>query len=211
MLNLRYILLAAFTLFLGVSSSAPAMSQSIIKEWTSVKAPPPPEVKSVELDASTTALIMADFVKQACNEKRRPRCLASVPTAAQFLALAKTKGVFVIYTGVKGGALQDTLSEVFPKDNEPFVESGVDKFFQTNLEQLLKDKGIKTVIVAGTGSNGAVLYTASSAAMRGLKVVIPLDLVSDVDLYTEQYIAYHFTKVPVLAGSIVLTRSDLIK
>jgi nicotinamidase-related amidase len=101
--------------------------------------------------------------------------------------------------------------EVFPKDNEPFVESGVDKFFQTNLEQLLKDKGIKTVIVAGTGSNGAVLYTASSAAMRGLKVVIPLDLVSDVDLYTEQYIAYHFTKVPVLAGSIVLTRSDLIK
>ena len=32
---------------------------------------------------------------------------------------------------------------------------------------MLKDKGIKTVIVVGTAANGAVLYTGSGAALRG--------------------------------------------
>lgn len=43
------------------------------------------------------------------------------------------------------------------------MSSGVDKFRNTDLEKVLKDKGIKTVIVAGTASHGGVLYTASTA------------------------------------------------
>ncbi len=37
-----------------------------------------------------------------------------------------------------------------------------DKFLHTDLEKILKDKGIKTVIAVGTSANGAVLYTGSA-------------------------------------------------
>ena len=35
----------------------------------------------------------------------------------------------------------------------------------------------------GTSSNGAVLYTASGAALRGMNVIIPVDGISAVDPY----------------------------
>jgi len=41
------------------------------------------------------------------------------------------------------------------------------------LEKILNDKGIKTVVVAGTAAQGAVLNTASQAAFRG--VIVPVD------------------------------------
>jgi len=43
------------------------------------------------------------------------------------------------------------------------------------LEKILNDKGIKTVVVAGTAAQGAVLNTASQAALRGLRVIVPVD------------------------------------
>jgi len=142
----------AFAAVLG--HAAPASAQTIIDEWKSVQAPAVPELKSVTIDSKTTALLMNDFVKQACNQQRRPRCLATLPKAKALLAEARAKGIFVVYSIVKGGAAGDTLPEVARTGNEPVVESGVDKFFRTDLEQILKDKGIQTLIVAGTGANG---------------------------------------------------------
>ena len=46
---------------------------------------------------------------------------------------------------------------------------------RTDLEKILNDKGIKTVVVVGTAAQGAVLNTASQAAFRGLRVIVPLD------------------------------------
>ncbi len=52
------------------------------------------------------------------------------------------------------------------------VKSLADKFFKTDLEKILNDKGIKTVVVVGTAAQGAVLYTASQAAFRGMQVIV---------------------------------------
>lgn len=202
-------LVAASAAVLGYA--APASAQTIIDEWKSVQAPAVPELKSVTIDPKTTALLMNDFVKQACNQQRRPRCVASLPKAKALLDEARAKGMFVVYSIVKGGAPGDTLPEVARIGNEPVVESGVDKFFRTDLEQILKDKGIQTLIVAGTGANGAVLYTASGAVLRGMKVIAPLDTISDVNTYMEQYVAYHFLNAPLIAGNVTLTRLDMMK
>lgn len=191
--------------------AAPSSAQTIIDEWQSVKAPAVPELKSVTVDPKTTALLMNDFVKQACNQQRRPRCVATLPKARALLAEARAKGVFVVYSVVKGGTVGDTLPEVAPTGNEPVVESGVDKFLGTDLEKILKDKGIQTVVVAGTGANGAVLYTASGAVLRGMKVIAPVDVISDVNTYMEQYVAYHFLNAPLIAGNVTLTTIDMIK
>lgn len=42
----------------------------------------------------------------------------------------------------------------------------------TGLEKMLKDKGITAVVAVGTAAHGAVLYTASEAALRGFNVIV---------------------------------------
>ena len=210
MVRLRHLLpLAALAAVLVYAAPAPA--QTIVDEWQNVKVPPAPELKAVTVDPKTTALLMTDFVKQGCNQQRRPRCLATLSKAKKLLAEARAQGMLVVYSVVKGGTIGDTLPEVAPTGNEPVVESGVDKFYKTNLEQILKDKDIKTVIVIGTGANGAVMYTASGAVIRGMKVIVPLDVVSDVNTYMEQYVAYNFMNAPNIAGNVTLTSVDMMK
>jgi nicotinamidase-related amidase len=201
--------LAALVAVLAYATPAPA--QTIIDEWQNVKAPPAPELKAVTVDPRTTALLMLDFVPSSCNQQRRPRCIASLPKTKKLLAEARAKDMLVVYSLAPVGTISETLAEVAPTGKEPFVQSGVDKFYKTNLEQILKDKDIKTVIVAGTGANGAVLYTASGAVLRGMKVLVPVDVVSDVNLYMEQYVAYHFMNAPLVAGNVTLTAVDLMK
>lgn len=210
MFRLRHLLPLA-TLAAGLVHATLAPAQTIVDEWQSVKAPPAPELRPVTVDSKTTALLMTHFVKQTCNQQRRPRCLATLPKAKSFLAEARAKGVFVVYSFVKGGTIGDTLPEVAPTGNEPVVESGVDPFYKTKLEQILKDKGIQTVIVAGTGSNGAVIYATSGAVLSGMKVIAPLDVISDANTYMEQYVAYHFISAPTIAGNVTLTSVDMIK
>ena len=191
--------------------SSLSFAETIIDEWAAVKAPPPPALKGVTIEPKTTALLLLDFNKQTCNSERRPRCVASIPKVANFLKDARTKGVYVVFSLSAGALVQDIAKELAPLDGEPVVASGPDKFFGTDLEKILREKGIKTVITTGTASHGAVLYTASGAALRGLRVIVPLDTVSADDTYPEQYVAWHLINVPRVSSQVTLTRTDLIK
>jgi nicotinamidase-related amidase len=75
---------------------------------------------------------------------------------------------------------------------------------------MLKDKGIKTVIVVGTAAHGAVLYTASAAAMRGFSVVVPVEGMSAENTYAEQATAWLLVSAPTVAGKVALTKMDMI-
>ena len=201
--------IAAFALVLG--SPVPVPAETITNEWSSIKVPPAPELKAVTVDPKTTALLMLDFVKPSCNEQRRPRCIATLPKAKALLAAARAKDMLVVYSFTSTSAMADTLSEVAPTDKEPAVQSGVDKFYKTNLEQILKDKNITTVIVAGTAAHGAVMYTASGAALRGMKVIVPVDGISAENAYNEQYVIYNFTSASGISDKTTLTTVDMIK
>ena len=67
------------------------------------------------------------------------------------------------------------------------------------------------MIVVGTAANGAVLYTASGAAVRGMKVIVAVDGVSGDTTYVEQYVAWHLANVPVLSPAMTLTTIDSIR
>lgn len=193
---------------LGLAVPA-ASAQTIVDEWASVKAPPAPELKTVTIDPKTTALLMLDFVDPNCTQ--RPRCMASVPAIKKLLGEARAAGLLIVYATGATGKRADTLAELAPKDSEQVVSAGVDKFFNTELERILKDGGIKTVVAMGTAAHGAVLYTASGAAQRGLKVIVPVDGMSAENTYTEQYTAWHLTNAPVVSRNVTLTKIDLIK
>lgn len=202
--------LAALAAFIAVATPASAQ-QTIIDEWAAIKTPPAPELKQVTVDPKTTALLLLDFVKQSCNEQHRPRCVATLLATKTFLAEARAHHLLVVYSYVNRGTLADTLPEVAPKGGEPSVQSGPDKFFNTDLEKLLKDHGIKTVIVTGTAANGAVLHTGDAAAIRGFNVIVPVDGMSGDDPFIELYVAYNFTHAPQVAAKATLTRYGLIK
>ncbi|HVM77442.1 MAG TPA: cysteine hydrolase [Stellaceae bacterium] len=192
--------------------SVPALAQqTIIDEWPGIHAPPAPALKPVTIDPKTTALLMLDFVKQTCNAERRPRCLASLPLAKQLLTAARASNVLVVYSLIPGAAIGDVLPEVAPTGSEPHVQAPFDKFFNTDLEKILRDHGINTVIATGTAAHGAVMYTASEAAIRGFKVIVPVDTVSADNAYIEQYVAYNFTSAPGVANATTLTRVSMIK
>src|SRR3982751_3681229 len=110
--------------------SAPATT--IIDEWSTITAPPPPAVKPVTLDSKTTALLMLDFNEQTCNMQRRPRCVASIPRVKTLLTAARSAGVPVFYSLGGGGKPPDIASDLTPAANEPIVSSGVDKFANTD-------------------------------------------------------------------------------
>ena len=90
---------------------------------------------------------------------------------------------------------------------------GVASLVESGLEQRLKDRGIKTVIVTGTSAQGAVIGVSSGAAQRGYQVIVPVDGMSAEDPYNEQYAAWHLYKggPTIITDKITLTRSDMIK
>jgi nicotinamidase-related amidase len=197
-------MLAFATLF-----GATAAAQSVIDEWASIKTPPPPPLKPAQADAKTTALLMLDFVERNCGP--RPRCVASEPKVKELLARARNAGATVIYTLVANTTTADVRKELAPKGDEPTVLSGPDKFVNTDLEKILKDRGIQTVIAVGTAAHGAVLHTATSAAFRGMNVIVPVDGMSANDPYPEQYTAWHLVNGPTLAQRVTLTTTDQVK
>ena len=205
----RFAIICAVIGVLGAGTVSKAAASDIIDEWANVKTPAAPEIKAVTVDPKTTALIMGDLLNQVCG--KRPRCVAALPAMKKLLGEARAAKVAVIYSLPPNTTTADFITDVSPAADEPSVQSGVDKFFKTNLEQILKDKGIQTVIVVGTSAEGLVTYTGGGAAIRGLNVVIPVDGVGSVEAFAEQYVAWHMTHAPIISSKVTLTRTGMIK
>jgi nicotinamidase-related amidase len=196
------------SLALASSFTSPVVAQSILDEWASVKTPEAPAPWAVTVDPKTTALLMLDFMEQNCG--KRPRCIASEPKVKTLLDAARAKGATVAYSIIANTTTADVRKDLAPRADEPWVRAGVDKFFNTDLEKILKDRGVTTVIVVGTAANGAVLYTASAAALRGLNVIVPVDGMSSSDTFSEQYTVWHLVNAPVISQRVTLTRTGIV-
>lgn len=193
-------------------AAVPAAARTIIDEWEAIKAPPPPALQTVNVDPKTTALLVLDLVKQTCNPTRRPRCLTTLPKLAELLKEARADEMLVAYSIVMANkATEDVLPEVAPLGIEPVVKGGPDKFLGTDLAQVLKSHGITTVIAVGTGAEGAVLYTASHAALLGYNVVLPVDGMSSALPYAEQYVTWNMANAPGVSARVTLTSIDRLK
>jgi nicotinamidase-related amidase len=217
MLNIRTRLrgaaAAAVTILMAFAASSSATD--ILDDWATAKAPPPPELKSVTLEGSTTALLILDMMKANCGA--RPRCVATVPNVKRLHDAARTAGAMVWYSLVGSNGMAtpaDVIDPGFmPRDGEWMRQNGPDKFLGSNLEEKLKARGIKTVIVCGTSFQGVGIGTGSGSAQRGYKVIVPIDCLSAEDPYMEQYAAWHLFKggPAVVTGQVTLTRSTMVK
>ena len=204
---------AAGTLGVAMLTALPSVAADIITEWATVKAPPVPELRPVTLDGKTTALLILDMMKSNCSA--RPRCVATVPNVKKLHDAARAAGAMMFYTLVGDKPVPaEVIDPGFAsREGEWVAQRGPDKYLGSGLEERLKARGIKTVIVCGTSAQGVVIGTGSGSAQRGYKVIVSVDCMSSEDPYMEQYAAWHMFKggPVIITSQTTLTRSDMIK
>ena len=154
-----------------------------------------------------------DFTRQTCTLERRKRCADSVPKVVKLVTEARAKGALIVYSvAVPNSVPADILPELTPATGEQVLPPlGPDKFINSDLEKTLKDKGIKTVVAMGTQAQTSVLHTGSTAALKGFKVIVPVDGMSGDDAWPEAYTAWHLANAARIGPQVTLTRMDMIK
>ncbi len=174
-----------------------------------------PAPVAVQVDPKTTAYLVLDLTSTICEPRKS--CVAALPAAAALLKKARDAGALVVYSDTPGTST--ILSQVAPLPNEPKVTGRADKFFGTNLDDLLKGKGTKTVVVVGYVANGAVLYTAFGATLRGYTAVVATDGTGAEDPFAVTLTFYQLLNgpgssnpqnQPLAEGRVTLSKSDLI-
>lgn len=203
---LHAVLIAAVLAFPSAGAA-----QAVTDQWAAATIPEAPPVKPVTLDPKTTALIVMDFNVTGCTEARRPRCVVALPHVAKLLGEARAHGMLVVHTLAGTTTVAQISPPVAPRTGEPVLSARADKFLaREDLQKLLRDRGVTTLVTVGTAANGAVLYTASEAAFRGLKVVVPVDGMPGDSPFSEAVTAWQLTHAPGVADAVTLTKVDLV-
>jgi len=204
----------ALALIAAVSFTVPAGAGDITTEWDGVKIPPKPELKSVTVEPKTTALLVLDLMKSNCGV--RPRCAAIVPNVKKMIEAARAHNMMIAYNLTGSGKVEDMADPgLAPLAGDLMIVNGKggDKFTESNLDDGLKKRGIKTVIITGTSAQGAVATTSNGAARREYKVVVPVDGTASEDAFRELYGIFHLAGggPRALTDAVTVTRSDMIK
>ena len=187
-------------------------AQTLIEEWGTAKFPAPPPLKPAKLDAMETAILVMDFTKQTCTPERRKRCADSVSKVVKLVTEARAKGALIIFSvAVPNSVPADILPELTPAAGEQVLPPlGPDKFINSDLEKTLKDKGIKTVVAMGTQAQTSVLHTGATAALKGFKVIVPVDCMSADEVFPELYTAWHLANAARIMNQVTLTKLDMV-
>lgn len=84
------------------------------------------------------------------------------------------------------------------REDEPIIyPDGFDKFTGGDLQRILEAAGIETLIITGSATNVAVLYTATVAArIHRYKVIVPVDGVNARSSYAHDYSLYQLSVLP---------------
>lgn len=187
-------------------AAAPASAQQV---------PAQPAPVAVSLDPASTAVLVLDVTTQTCSPQ--PRCTEFVPRVVSLLDSARAAGAYVLYS--TPATQPPILTEVAPAEGDPVITGyGQDRFFDTPLDELLRAKGIKNLVLVGWRENGSVLYTAVGGSLRDYTVVVADDATSaaqDYDVAIGRYqlltqLNANPNNEPLRPAAVTLSRTSLI-
>ena len=179
--------------------------------------PAMPDPARVTLNLRNTALVVLDYVEDICATQ--PKCKSQMlPAMTLFMERVRKAGLVVAY-GTRAQNMTHWLPQVAPAEGDiKIVNTGQDRFYNTDLDQALKAKGITTLIIVGWKVSGSVTYTSVGAMARDYTVVIPVDTTTAASDYETAIGFYNvlnsgnanLSNEPLKAKSVTLSRTDLI-
>ena len=215
MTQIRTVLLTSGLLLALCGGAAHAQANS--KPMLTLQMPALPDPVRVALVPAKTALLVLDYVDSICNSQ--PKCNGEMlPAVTPFMARARKAGVVVAY-GTRSPNMSKWLPEVAPASSDIKIANiAQDRFYNTDLDNALKAKGITTVIIAGWKVSGSVVYTSVGATVRGYTTVIPVDTTAastdwETTIGLFQILNQNpsnLTNEPLKAHSATLSRTDMI-
>ena len=177
MTRLRTVLLTSSILLALCGVVAQAQSN---KPMQTLQMPAMPDPARITLNSKTTALMVLDYVEDICATQ--PKCKSQMlPAMTPFMERVRKAGLVVAY-GTRAQNMTHWLKEVAPAEGDiKIVNTAQDRFYNTDLDKLLKAKGITTMIMVGWKISGSVTYTSVGAMIRDYTVVIPVDTTAACD------------------------------
>jgi hypothetical protein len=194
-----------------------AQAQTTSKPLLSLQMPALPDPVRVTLNSATTGLLVLDYVEPICNSQ--PKCKSQMlPAMTPFMERVRKAGLVVAY-GTREPNMSKWLAEVAPAPGDiKIVNIAQDRFYNTDLDKAMKEKGITTIIMVGWKVSGSVAYTSVGATLRGYTVVIPVDTTTAATDY-ETAIGFYqilnqgngnLTNQPLKPKAPTLSRTDMI-
>jgi nicotinamidase-related amidase len=161
-----------------------------------------PEPKPLKLDAKTTSIVVLDLSSRCENPQEV--CSKLMLPLAGFLARARQASVPILYTisaAGKGTPLGEVAGPLKRRESEPVLyPDAFDKFMDGGLKAQLDKWKCRSLVIAGSATNFAVLYTATTAArVFRYEVVLPLDGVNAKRPYEHEYAIHQLTILPASA------------
>ena len=179
--------------------------------------------KKIVVNPDETALVVIDMQKDFCHAEGTlfvgDIVNEIIPKISGLIEEATRRKVHLIFTqdwhspddkefkiwprhcvqDTRGAEIIDKLS---PFSKEAFVvrTQKYSAFFGTDLDLHLKEKGIKTLIIAGVATNICVMHAAIDAYLRGYEILVPEDCVAALTDYEQEYGLRHIKSV--LKGTI---------
>ncbi|AEM39289.1 isochorismatase hydrolase [Pyrolobus fumarii 1A] len=109
---------------------------------------------------------------------------------------------------VRGSEEAQVVPELRPTEKDYVVlKRRYDAFFATDLDLLLRELGIDTVVLTGVATDICVLHTAAGAFFRGYKVIVVKDATAGVTKDRHNFALEYMRQV---YGAEVLSSEELI-
>jgi nicotinamidase-related amidase len=161
-----------------------------------------PQPEPVKLDRKTTAIAVLDL--SARCENPNEVCAKLMEPLGQFLERARKSSVPILYTisvAARGTPMGDVAAPLKRRQSEPVLyPDAFDKFMGGELKTELDKSNCRSLVIVGSATNFAVLYTATTAArIYRYDVVIPLDGVNAKRQYEHEYAIHQMTILPASA------------
>lgn len=196
-------------LYLGALTTTEAfLADRLADVEPNLKVTPPEQARkgSLKLPAAETAVIVVDMQNDFAQEGGSlfvQDALHTVDPIRSLLAKSREEGVLNVFTqdwhrpddaefniwpvhavaGTPGAQVIDPLE--VREDEVCIRKLRYDGFFGTSLDQILRLRGIRNVVVAGTVTNICVLHTAGKASLHGYRVSVAEDGTSSLDPFDQ--------------------------
>ncbi len=163
-----------------------------------LKLPESLEVKELKVRSSETALLVVDVQNDFANPSGKLYAKGAekiIKPIRKLASSAREHGATVIYTQdwhlkddpefkiwgehtLVGTWGAEVVDELRPGESDVVVRKpSYDAFYSTPLDHVLRSRKINTLILTGLLANICILCTAMGAAVRGYRLIIPVDAI----------------------------------